>query len=100
MLGGGTGPSHGTLATTCTPGPWHMGRMIQCQTPAMGPMVGVAVTCEMDSSTPGGEPDFEAFYGLLEQIQKVGLPAVWVVKTEADSLESAPAKLEAARRRW
>ena len=29
MLGGGTGPSHGTFATTCTPGPWHMGRMIQ-----------------------------------------------------------------------
>jgi urease subunit alpha len=29
MLGGGTGPSHGTLATTCTPGPWHIGRMLQ-----------------------------------------------------------------------
>ncbi len=29
MFGGGTGPAHGTLATTCTPGPWHMGRMIQ-----------------------------------------------------------------------
>ncbi len=29
MLGGGTGPAHGTLATTCTPGPWHMGRMLQ-----------------------------------------------------------------------
>src|SRR4051812_18774758 len=29
MLGGGTGPAHGTFATTCTPGPWHLGRMIQ-----------------------------------------------------------------------
>ncbi|MTI17942.1 urease subunit alpha [Rhodobacteraceae bacterium RKSG542] len=29
MLGGGTGPAHGTLATTCTPGPWHIGRMVQ-----------------------------------------------------------------------
>jgi urease subunit alpha len=29
MLGGGTGPAHGTLATTCTPGPWHLGRMMQ-----------------------------------------------------------------------
>ena len=29
MMGGGTGPAHGTLATTCTPGPWHLGRMIQ-----------------------------------------------------------------------
>ena len=29
MLGGGTGPAHGTLATTCTPGGWHIGRMLQ-----------------------------------------------------------------------
>jgi urease subunit alpha len=29
QLGGGTGPAHGTLATTCTPGPWHIGRMLQ-----------------------------------------------------------------------
>ena len=29
MLGGGTGPAHGTLATTCTPGSWHIARMIQ-----------------------------------------------------------------------
>ena len=29
MLGGGTGPAHGTLATTVTPGPWHLGRMLQ-----------------------------------------------------------------------
>ena len=29
MLGGGTGPAHGTFATTCTPGPWHMEMMIR-----------------------------------------------------------------------
>ena len=29
MLGGGTGPAHGTLATTCTPGPWNIGKMLQ-----------------------------------------------------------------------
>ncbi len=29
MLGGGTGPATGTNATTCTPGPWHLGRMLQ-----------------------------------------------------------------------
>ena len=29
QLGGGTGPAHGTLATTCTPGSWHIGRMMQ-----------------------------------------------------------------------
>ncbi len=28
MLGGGTGPATGTAATTCTPGPWHLARMI------------------------------------------------------------------------
>ena len=29
LLGGGTGPAAGTNATTCTPGPWHLGRMMQ-----------------------------------------------------------------------
>ena len=29
MLGGGTGPATGTNATTCTPGPWHIARMIE-----------------------------------------------------------------------
>jgi urease subunit alpha len=29
MLGGGTGPATGTNATTCTPGPWHIHRMIE-----------------------------------------------------------------------
>jgi urease subunit alpha len=29
MMGGGTGPAAGTTATTCTPGPWHMQRMLQ-----------------------------------------------------------------------
>src|SRR5262249_24807646 len=29
MLGGGTGPATGTAATTCTPGPWHIARMLQ-----------------------------------------------------------------------
>lgn len=29
MIGGGTGPATGTFATTCTPGPWHLARMLQ-----------------------------------------------------------------------
>jgi urease subunit alpha len=29
MIGGGTGPATGTSATTCTPGPWHLARMIE-----------------------------------------------------------------------
>jgi urease subunit alpha len=29
LVGGGTGPATGTSATTCTPGPWHMARMLE-----------------------------------------------------------------------
>jgi urease subunit alpha len=29
MMGGGTGPASGTTATTCTPGPWHIRRMLE-----------------------------------------------------------------------
>jgi urease subunit alpha len=29
MMGGGTGPAEGTNATTCTPGPWHLARMLE-----------------------------------------------------------------------
>ena len=29
MIGGGTGPATGTFATTCTPGPWHIRRMLE-----------------------------------------------------------------------
>jgi len=29
LIGGGTGPATGTAATTCTPGPWHLARMLQ-----------------------------------------------------------------------
>ena len=29
MIGGGTGPATGTSATTCTPGPWHLARMLE-----------------------------------------------------------------------
>src|SRR6185295_1581182 len=29
MIGGGTGPATGTAATTCTPGPWHLARMLE-----------------------------------------------------------------------
>lgn len=29
MIGGGTGPADGTNATTCTPGPWNLARMLE-----------------------------------------------------------------------
>jgi urease subunit alpha len=34
MIGGGTGPATGTNATTCTPGPWHIGKMLQAANPS------------------------------------------------------------------
>ncbi len=34
MLGGGTGPATGTNATTCTPGPWHLARMLEAPRPS------------------------------------------------------------------
>jgi len=58
----------------------YLGGSIQCQTSGIGPMVGIAVTCEMDSSSPGGSYNMDAYYAQLEQIQAIGQPVVWVVK--------------------
>ena len=49
MLGGGTGPAHGTLATTCTPGPWHIGRMMQAVDDV--PM-NIGLSCKGNASQP------------------------------------------------
>ena len=59
----------------------YMGGSIVCQTPQIGPMLGVAVTCEVDSSSPGGTFHMDPYFAQLEEIQKVGAPVVWVVKT-------------------
>ncbi|MEM1374435.1 MAG: urease subunit alpha [Pseudomonadota bacterium] len=49
MLGGGTGPAHGTLATTCTPGPWHIGRMLQALDSVP---VNIGLSCKGNASRP------------------------------------------------
>ena len=49
MLGGGTGPAHGTLATTCTPGPWHIGRMLQAFDSLP---VNLGLSCKGNASRP------------------------------------------------
>ena len=49
MIGGGTGPATGTSATTCTPGPWHMARMIQA---AEGLPVNLAFAGKGNASRP------------------------------------------------
>ncbi|WP_424966872.1 urease subunit alpha [Dinoroseobacter sp. S375] len=50
MLGGGTGPAHGTLATTCTPGSFHIGRMLQSLDAF--PM-NFGLSCKGNASLPG-----------------------------------------------
>ncbi|MFW7267904.1 urease subunit alpha [Gluconacetobacter sp. Hr-1-5] len=49
LLGGGTGPATGTAATTCTPGPWHMARMLQA---AEGLPVNLAFAGKGNASRP------------------------------------------------
>ena len=57
MLGGGTGPATGTNATTCTPGPWHIARMIEA---ADAFPVNLAYSGKGNSARPEG---------LIEQIE-------------------------------
>src|ERR1700752_1886978 len=57
MLGGGTGPATGTFATTCTPGPWHIARMIEA---ADSFPMNLGFAGKGNASTPGG---------LVEQVE-------------------------------
>src|SRR3984893_14980463 len=50
MIGGGTGPATGTFATTCTPGPWHIERMLQA---AEGYPINLNGVREGNDSRPG-----------------------------------------------
>ena len=57
MLGGGTGPATGTYATTCTPGPWHIARMIES---ADAFPMNLGFAGKGNAATPGG---------LVEQVE-------------------------------
>jgi len=59
----------------------YMGSSICSVTPALGPTCGVAITCRLDSSTPGNTGDIEPFWQQLAQMQATALPVVWVVQT-------------------
>jgi urease subunit alpha len=49
LIGGGTGPATGTAATTCTPGPWHIARMLQA---AEGLPVNLAFAAKGNAARP------------------------------------------------
>src|SRR5262250_388716 len=57
MMGGGTGPAVGTNATTCTPGPWHIQKMLQA---AEGFPINLGFFGKGNTSSPAG---------LIEQIE-------------------------------
>ena len=50
LIGGGTGPAHGTLATTCTPGAWNLHRMLEA---AESYPVNLGFLGKGNCSTPG-----------------------------------------------
>ncbi len=54
---------------------------IQSVTPALGPTVGIAFTCELDSSTPENVEETSLHWDQLQQMADSDLPIVWVVKT-------------------
>jgi len=59
---------------------WYMGGSIASVTPALGPTVGVAMTLEMDSSSPHNRPDKDNYRLLLKAIEATEEPVVLVVK--------------------
>ena len=59
---------------------WYMGGDIHSVTPDQGFTAGVAVTCKMDSSTPGSEPDMSLYLAQLERMNAMDVPIVWVVE--------------------
>jgi 4-hydroxy-4-methyl-2-oxoglutarate aldolase len=60
---------------------WYMGSSIASITPELGPTVGVAVTIEVATSTPGIEWDFEPFYDQVRMMEEMPGQKVMVVKT-------------------
>lgn len=60
---------------------WYTSNRIRALIPDVGPTVGIAVTCELDTSTPDSEADGdnEAFWQQLAEMESLGVPTVWVV---------------------
>ncbi len=64
------------------PHKWYLSGEIQSVTPALGPTVGIAVTCEMDTSSPDVDDDgtVDGYWEQLEQMDAMEEDTVWVVK--------------------
>lgn len=60
---------------------FYMSGDIATVTPPLGPTVGVAMTCQLDTSTPGGKADVHLYYQQLEEMEAMDEPVVWVVET-------------------
>jgi len=63
------------------PHEYYMGKSISCLTPTLGPSVGIAVTCELESSTPNVQADWDLYWKQVDEIAKIPVPTIWVVKT-------------------
>jgi len=59
---------------------WYMGGSIGSLTSTVGPTVGVAMTLEMDTSTPGNQADMDLYYDLLKAIEQSSSPVVAIMK--------------------
>jgi regulator of RNase E activity RraA len=62
------------------PHEYYMAGTIQSVTRSLGPTVGIALTCELDSSTPFGTPDLSGYWKQVEEMSRMSVPTVWVVK--------------------
>ena len=60
---------------------FYMSGDIQSVTPTLGPTVGLAVTCQLDTSTPGGQSENDHYVETLESMEAMDEPSVWVVQT-------------------
>lgn len=67
----------------------YLSNQIRSLLPDVGPTVGVAVTCELDTSSPEdqGGGDTEAFWQQLAGIELMNVPTVWVVKCVGSRLD-------------
>jgi 4-hydroxy-4-methyl-2-oxoglutarate aldolase len=59
---------------------FYMGGSIASVTPTLGPTVGVAMTCEVDSSSPNNTADWDPYYKQLEEMERSKEPTVLVAK--------------------